>query len=114
MAGVKKLTEVYGTSRAIPLTYTVREHVDHRFLNDLTRDKHIVVHGSSKQGKTCLRKHHLSDDDYVVVQCTRDAAKASFYEMILKTAGIHSSVTEEKTVKGSLKVNVKITGEGGI
>jgi predicted nucleic acid-binding protein len=110
----KKLTEVYGTSRDIPLTYTVRETVDNRFLNDIARDKHIVVHGSSKQGKTCLRKHHLHDADYVVVQCTRESSKASLYEMILKMAGIHSTVTEERTVKGSVKVNVKISGEGGI
>jgi len=114
MANEQKLAEVYGTSRKIPLTYTIRATVDDRFLNDITRDKQIVIHGSSKQGKICLRSYHLNDDDYVVVQCTRDSSKASLYEMILKKAGIHSKVTEAKTVKGSLKVNVTIGGEGGL
>ena len=54
-----KLANVYGTSREIPETYTERIGIDDRFLNDITRDKHIVIHGSSKQGKTCLRRYHL-------------------------------------------------------
>jgi hypothetical protein len=112
MANEKKLAEVFGTSRKLPLTYTIRKTVDHRFLNDITRDKHVVIHGSSKQGKTCLRSYHLNEDDYVVIQCTRDSSKASLYEMILKKAGIHSRVTEAKTVKGGVKVNVTIGGEG--
>jgi hypothetical protein len=114
MVPTYKLADVYGTSRSVPLTYVQRPQVDERFLNDITRDKHIVVHGSSKQGKTCLRKNQLKDTEYVVVQCTRDTTRASLYEMILKHAGISSSVTQEKTVKGTLKVHVKIGAEGGI
>lgn len=110
----RKLIEVFGTSRKMPLTYVSRPEVDDRFLNDITRDKHIVIHGSSKQGKTCLRKHHLKDDDYIVVNCTRDTSKSSIYEMILKKAGVSCTVTSSKTVKGSYKVMATVGGKAGI
>lgn len=114
MERVNNLADVYGTSRNTPLTYVNRSEVDDRFLNDITRDKHIVIHGSSKQGKTCLRKHHLNKDDYIVVNCTRDTSKASVYEMILKKANISCSVTDTRTVKGTMKVKATLGGKGGI
>lgn len=114
MEAKRKLADVFGTSRKMPLTYVSRPEVDERFLNDITRDKHIVIHGSSKQGKTCLRKHHLKESDYVVVNCTRDTSKSSIYEMILKKAGVSCSVTNSKTVKGSYKVMATVGGKAGI
>ena len=60
--------DVFGVSRDLPTTYVVRDAVDDKLLDNLTRDKHVIVYGSSKQGKTCLRKHCLQDDDYILVQ----------------------------------------------
>jgi hypothetical protein len=108
------MPDVFGTSRTVPLTYTPREKVDGRFVNDITRNKHIVVHGSSKQGKTCLRKYHLRDTEHIVVQCTRETNKAGLYEQILKRAGIPAHVTDEKTTRGTLKVRVQLAGSVGI
>jgi hypothetical protein len=105
---------VFGTGRAVPQTYVQRADVDDRFLNDITRDKHIVVHGSSKQGKTSLRKYHLKDEDYIVIQCTREATKPSLYEMLLKHAGIKYEVSDTKTVTGSHKLKASVGGEGGV
>lgn len=109
-----KLTDVFGTSRDVPQTYVERPGVDDRFLNDITRDKHIVIHGASKQGKTCLRKYHLDETDYVVIQCTRDSSKASLYEMLLKHAGIKCEVSESKTLSGSRKLHATVSAEGKI
>ncbi len=109
-----KLPNVYGTSRDVPKTYVERAGVDDRFLNDITRDKHLVIHGGSKQGKTCLRKYHLNENDYVVVQCTRETTKAKLYEMLLKKAGIDSEVTTSRTITGGWKLNVKVGAEGKV
>ena len=49
---VHKAADVYGIGRELPLNYVVRKHVDNIFVENLTRDKHVVVYGSSKQGKT--------------------------------------------------------------
>ena len=111
---IKKLTEVYGNTRKIPLTYQTRNKVDERFVNDLTRDKHIVLHGGSKQGKSCLRKYHISDDECIVIQCTRDYSLESLYEQILKNAGIQYEVSSQITTKGTHKITATVSGEGGI
>jgi hypothetical protein len=57
---INKTADVFGVSRELPLTYVEREHVDDKLLDNLTRDKHIIIYGSSKQGKTCLRKALLA------------------------------------------------------
>jgi hypothetical protein len=39
-----KLNEVYGIARArVPKTYISRPDVDDRFLDEITRDQHIVI-----------------------------------------------------------------------
>jgi hypothetical protein len=65
-----RLDDVYGVARDVPINYVARELVDGEFVLNLARDKHIVVFGSSKQGKTCLRKSNLNDTDYIVVTCS--------------------------------------------
>jgi hypothetical protein len=109
-----KLTEVYGTSRDVPQTYVIRRSIDDRFLNDITRDRHIIIHGGSKQGKTCLRKYHLREDDHVVIQCTREATKATLYEMVLKRAGIPCEVSERITQSGTRKLYAKVAVEAKV
>ena len=82
---VQKTADVFGVSRdSNPISYVERDHVDDKLLENLTRDKHVIIFGSSKQGKTCLRRHCLQDDDYILVQCqnTWDINKLS--EAILK------------------------------
>ena len=59
-----KATDVFGISRDLPLNYVSRPSADDFLVENLTRDKHLVIYGSSKQGKTCLRKHCLNQDDY--------------------------------------------------
>lgn len=109
-----KLANVFGSSREIPETYVTRSGVDDRLINDITRDKHIVIHGSSKQGKTCLRRYNLGDNDYIVIQCTREYAKGSFFEMLLKHAGVKCEVSQASTLRGSRKLHATVTGEGKV
>jgi hypothetical protein len=99
--------DVFGVSRDLPLTYVERDQVDAKLLDNLTRDKHVIIYGSSKQGKTCLRRHCLQDDDYILVQCqnTWDIAKLS--EAILKAAGCEVEVSQSRTSDGKAKLQVK-------
>lgn len=108
MPEVKNFTaEVFGVSRDLPITYVERTNVDDKLLENLTRDKHVIIYGSSKQGKTCLRRHSLQDDDYIFVQCqnTWDIAKLS--EAILKAAGCEVEVSNSRTADGKSKLQVK-------
>ncbi|CAM2064759.1 hypothetical protein SCOR_05260 [Sulfidibacter corallicola] len=106
---INDLKNVFGTAREVPKTYVEREGIDDRFLNDITRDKHIVIHGASKQGKTCLRKYHLEEKDYIVIQSSRDSTKASLYEMLLKHAGVKCEVSNSVTLGGKRKLLAKLT-----
>lgn len=108
------LDDVYGTTRHLPLSYVSRHSVDDRFVTDLTRKKHIVLSGSSKQGKSSVRKSCLKPEDAIVVQCGRDTLKPALYEMILKQAKITTTVSEQKTLKGEFKLTAEIKVEGKI
>lgn len=109
------LQDVFGVTRNIPLTYRSRSYVDDVFCDSLTRQKHVVVYGGSKQGKTCLRKKCLSDDSYITVQCSSNTeAKANVYGAILKEAGAEIEVTSSKTITGNQKLSVSLSGEGQI
>lgn len=114
MPEAKKLADVYGISRDIPLTYVTRPYVDDKLVNSLTRDKHIVVFGGSKQGKTCLRKHSLTEDDCIVLQCNASSTRAVLYEMMLKYAGASVTVTEKRSISGTNKVEVSVEAKAKI
>ncbi len=101
------IEDVYGVSRELPLTYVEREHVDKVFISNLSRKKHIVIYGGSKQGKTSLRKHVLNEIDCIVVQCQGDRTRRELYAMVLKEAGANITVSESKTVSGTNKVWVE-------
>lgn len=95
---------VYGVSRDVPLNYVTRPAIDEQFVENLGRDKHIVIFGSSKQGKTCLRKHCLNNDDYIVVQCSNNWSVGELHSNILKRAGFQVIQSEKKTSEGSNKI----------
>jgi hypothetical protein len=110
----QRLSHVFGVSRDLPLTYVERKYVDTKFQNNLARDKHIVVYGGSKQGKTCLRKHSLQSKDYIVVQCGNTTDARQLYSIILKEAGATTKVTEQKTTRGTFKLGVEFSAKGKV
>lgn len=102
---------VYGISRDVPMNYVARNEVDQKFVDDLSLDKHIVIYGSSKQGKTCLRKHCLLDDDYIVVQCANRWSLEDVLTTMLKRTGFKITQSEKKTASGRHKVMASIAAK---
>ncbi len=109
-----KLDEVYGISREIPLNYVERENVDRKFMDNLNRNKHITIFGSSKQGKTCLRKHCLNTDEYVVVQCSNKWSLSDLNTNILKRAGYELEISSKTSVGGKAKIIASIKARFGL
>ncbi len=107
---VYKAVDVFGVSRELPLTYTERKLVDGKLVDNLTRDKHVIIYGSSKQGKTCLRRHCLHDEDYILVQCQNNWDMAKLSEAILKQAGCEVEVSHSRTSDNKAKLAVKSSG----
>jgi hypothetical protein len=93
------------------MNYTPRHNMDGLLLDSLTQDKRIVIYGSSKQGKTCLCKWNLREDDYLVVTCSNKWDLAQLHGAILKVAGFSVERTSTKTIKGTNKVIAKFTAK---
>lgn len=108
-----ELGAVFGNDRDVPETYVERNGVDDRFVRALSAKKHIVVHGSSKQGKTALRKKHLKEQEYVSVHCQYRWSARDLYEGILKQffeVGGASSQTSRGTRKIGVEIKAGIPG----
>ena len=97
--------DVFGIQRDVPLNYIERS-VDDVFKDALDRRHHVVIFGSSKQGKTCLRKRNLNEEDYIVVHCDNKMDLYSVNINILKKAGFTIQMSDTKTFKGRSKVKV--------
>ena len=104
LEAIHKTSDVYGISRDLPLNYVSRISVDDYFIGNLTRDKHIVIYGSSKQGKTSLRKHCLQDDDYIVVHCSNKWALSDMHSAILKRVGYEVTQSNTRSTSGKNKI----------
>jgi hypothetical protein len=111
---VKKhsVDDVFGVSRDVPLNYVDREEVDGKFIQSLSRSHHIVIFGSSKQGKTCLRKHCLNAEDYITVSCHSKWKLNDLHAAILKQAGYEITQSTAQAVGGHYKLAV--TGSGQV
>jgi hypothetical protein len=109
---IYKTQEIFGITNKIPKTYVYRENVDSVFMRALERQKHIVIYGCSKQGKTSLRKNHLSESNTVIIQCTSSTTREAIYKILLKEAGIEFSSSETKTLGGMHKIVISGSGEG--
>jgi hypothetical protein len=106
--------DVFGVNRDLPLNYVARERVDGKLIDSLSRNQHIVIYGSSKQGKTSLRKHCLINDDYIVVSCQNRWSLTQLNSAILKRAGFKVELSETKSATGQNKILVEFEGEGGL
>lgn len=84
---IYSIDDVFGICRNLPLNYVSRESADDAFINSLARKKHVVIYGSSKQGKTSLRKKCLLEDDCIVISCTSSLTIGDLNIQILKHAG---------------------------
>lgn len=104
-----KTSDVFGISRDLPLNYVERTSADTKLVDNLTRDKHLVIFGSSKQGKTSLRKHALTEADCIVVHCSNKWTIADINTAILKKAGFELTQSSSKTTTGKSKIFAKIS-----
>lgn len=119
------LYSVFGVARGLPRNYVYRESVDGVLERALRQDKHIVIHGTSKQGKTCLCKRVLEDKNPVVVQCLNERTLEDLYSSLLKAVGYEIIAEEKNSVSGGIKVSLRaklamrilgkgVDAEGGI
>lgn len=110
----KKVSEVFGVSNEEIASYIERKEVDDEFQKGLTQNKHIIIFGSSKQGKTAVTNKHLEEKSLVRINCVPESKPIDIYKSLLRQLNIEFE--EEKTLqttigfggKGGVKAKVKI------
>jgi len=105
MAKQIQLKDVFGISTDVTqYTYVDRNKLDDTFLYYLDTDRHIVIYGGSKQGKTILRKKHLKESESVVVSCREVNVLEDIYLGILAKLEVHidTQITETLSRDGSI------------
>jgi hypothetical protein len=109
------LNEVFGVGVSVPkYTYVNRSGLDEKFKYLLSVERHIVIHGSSKQGKTILRKKNLADTQSIAVQCRAATTCVQLYTEILSQIGatVPIELSESTTTSGTL--SAKVAGKVGL
>ncbi len=103
-----KLGEVFGISIRPVLSYVERPQVDNLFISAIGEHHHIVIYGSSKQGKTALRQKHLAEDRCTIIRCGPKTTTELIYQSILRDAGVRIETfeTATKTIEGSVSAKL--------
>lgn len=96
--------EVFGITRNLPLNYVERPAVDGRLRDELQAAHHVVIYGSSKQGKTSLRKRCMDKNEYILIQCSNRSDIADLHSNILKRAGFEITLSQKRSSSGRNKV----------
>lgn len=101
--------QVYGVSNELIDTYIERPKVDKIFLEGLQKNKHIIIYGASKQGKTSLTNKHLTEQEYIKVNCSPVSTTLDLFNSIVRQLNVEILETTEitNTVGGELKVGLK-------
>jgi hypothetical protein len=111
--------QVYGVSNDLIDTYIEREKVDQAFTTGLQKNKHVIVYGASKQGKTSLTNKHLAEKDIVKVNCSPTASTLDIYNSIARQLDVEILESHELTTnvggvaKIGLKAKIRIPFFGG-
>ena len=99
------LDDVFGIGANVDSrSYVDRGGLDERFKRALGAQRHVAVHGGSKQGKSWLRTKGLRDDDAIVVQCQPGSSATSLLREALGHLGVVATLRMSKTrdIEGTL------------
>ena len=115
------MKDVFGISTDVPKhTYVDRQLLDRKFEHYLESQKHIVLHGASKQGKSCLRRKNILENNCVVVHCAPHMAQLEdVWSAALEQMGVsvvlHKTTTEtlEREKNVGTEAKAAVLGFGG-
>jgi histone H3/H4 len=105
---VNSVHDVFGVRKEPILSYVERPDVDQRFLEALKSDRHVIVYGASKQGKSALVERHLPREKVTPIHCAPETTPEDIYQSILRQEGVRleTGTVEAKTNTGSMTTKV--------
>lgn len=105
------LNEVFGIATEInAASYVDRGGLDELLGYYLGTQRHIAIHGDSKQGKSWLRGKLLDADDTIVVQCQVDSTAESVFREALGSVGVRAEL--RRVGKGAFEGELDFTTGG--
>lgn len=99
-----KTEDVFGVRKDLVESYIERPKVDGVFLKAKDQDRHIVIYGASKQGKTALIQKHIEEEDMIKISCSPKMGTSEIYKSIVRGLGIQlkESTQREKGANGEV------------
>lgn len=109
-----QLHEVFGIRTSISsASYVDRGGLDEQFEYYLRTDRHIAIHGGSKQGKSWLRGRLLDDDDTIVVQCQAETTPETVFRQVLGALNVRAEIRLTSTNQFEGTLDFTASGELG-
>jgi len=105
-----RLNDVFGMRVQVdPRFYVDRGGLDQRLAWLLKADRHVVIHGDSKQGKSWLRSRILDPTQTILVQCQPGATPESILTEALGALGVRAEISrrESGALEGTLEISAK-------
>jgi hypothetical protein len=88
-----RLDEVFGIATEVSAaSYVNRGGLDERLEYLLRTQRHIAIHGDSKQGKSWLRSRLLGAEETIVVQCQIDTTPESLFREALGALDVRAEL----------------------
>lgn len=116
------INEVFGVNNINIRSYLWRKEVDGKLKMALNENKHIVLYGASKQGKSSSIRENIKKDDYVQINCDINSGSTDVYKSLLRKIGITFKIVSEEansseervSFGGRLKTIIAILGTGEV
>ena len=108
------LSEVFGIATEVnTASYVDRGGLDERLGYYLKTQRHIAIHGDSKQGKSWLRNRLLDAADTIVVQCQVETTPESLFREALGALGVRAELRRSSTSQLEGRLDFSGGGELG-
>src|SRR5712675_300396 len=107
---VVKLADVFGLNERRNVLSHVRRDVEKNFAEALKDEANnaIVIYGTSKQGKTSLRRSLLPDASCIMLSCARETKLEAVYREALSQAG--ATIKDGNVVEYEKSIEAEVGG----
>jgi len=107
------LHEVFGVAEHVKdYSYVDRGGLDAQLRYALSAERHIAIHGASKQGKSWLRSRVLEGGSFVLVQCQNGTTVESLFTDALGALGVRAEL--RRTSGNEFEGTLDFRGSGSI
>jgi hypothetical protein len=108
-----RLHDVFGIAENVKdYSYIDRGGLDAQMRYALDAERHIAIHGASKQGKSWLRSRVLDENSFVLVQCLTGSSLESLFTDALGALGVRAEL--RRTSGNDFEGTLDFSGSGSI